>query len=171
MYYEILKKAGIKFSDTPVTGSSYIMNDGKFLDIINSMDIMFKNTSMKPTHGSLDMYLIENGYVDSNKDISRVLCSTDNAIRINDGNNFYHEIIIGLPVNKPNEIQFKKLEDWLYFIFGKGHVTVGDENTSNVYKVYSFDEYLPEDIIKRIKSYYSSGILRDSKAIIKDENK
>ena len=162
-YYEILKKAGFVFTSSIPSGASYIMPDGKFLDITGSMKIIDPTgTVKKGTHPAVDEYLIDNGYIGENEEVSRILCSSDGAIRVNDGSNFRGEVVIGLPEKRPNEIQFKSLENWLYSIFSKGGVDVGNETSSNIFNHYDFNKYLPEDVIKKIKNYYGTGKLLDS---------
>ncbi len=163
-YYDLLKKLGFTFTSNVVPGAAYIMPDGKFLDITSSMKVIDPSqTITSGTHPALDDFLIENGYLEDNGRISRVLCSSDNAIRVNDGSNFRGELIIGLPPQRPSEAQFKSLENWLYHIFSKGGVDVGNDNSSNIFKHYDFNKYLPEEVIKKIKMYYGTGQLRDCK--------
>jgi len=163
-YYQLLKDLGFVFTKSIPSGASYIMNDGMFLDITSSMKIIDPSrTITKGTHPAIDEFLIENGYINSNENISRILCTSDNAIRINDGTNFRSEVVIGLPSSRPTETQFKSLENWLYSIFSKGGVDVGNDISSNIFKHYDFNDYLPEYIIKKIKIYYSTGQLRDCK--------
>lgn len=161
-YYDLLEKLGFKFTTSIPKGPAYIMKDGRFLDITGSMNIIAPDMNLKATHTMIDQFLIEKGYIPESAEVNRVLCSSDGAIRVNDGSGLMGEILIGLPTTRPTEIQFSKLEDWLYGIMSKGHVSVGNDNSNYVFKVYDFNEYLPEDIIKRIKEYYSSGKLRDS---------
>lgn len=170
MYYEILKKLGFTFTSSVPTGPAYIMNDGMFLDIKSSMKIIDPSNTLQPTHPAVDEYLIEEGYIDSNAEVSRVLCDADNAIRVNDGTNFLQEVVVGLPKQEPTTAQYNSLEEWLWSMTSKGSVAVGDERSTNIFKVYNFEENMPEDIINKIKNYYSSGKLRDSEDILGKED-
>lgn len=163
-FYDLLRKLGFTFTTSIPHGAAYIMNDGQFLDITASMKVIDPSGTLnKGTHPAIDEFLIDNGYLENNGNISRILCTSDNAIRINDGSNFRSELVIGLPKARPTEAQFRSLENWLYHIFSKGGVDVGNDNSSNIFKHYDFNHYLPEDIIKRIKMYYGTGELRDCK--------
>lgn len=163
MYYDLLKELGFVFTNNIPSGPAYIMQDGKFLDITSSMKIIDPSGKLIACHPAIDEFLFENGYIDPMAEVNRVLCSSDNAIRVNDGSNFLGELVIGLPNSRPNETQFAALENWLYSIFSKGGIDVGDERSTNIFKHYDFNQYLPEDIIKKIKMYYSTGQLKDCK--------
>ena len=165
--YNQLISDGFIFTQKPdYIGSAYIMPDGKFLFLELNKGLL--GVSGKVTHGALDFYLIKNHYIKST-DATRVLCQTDNAIRINDGSNFAFEVLIGLPEKKPTYDQFEALESWLDSIYNKNkfYVSVGNEIVSEVFQKYDLHYYLPEDIIKRIKNYYNNGILREAKEIKK----
>ena len=165
--YNQLISDGFIFTQRPdYAGSAYIMPDGKFLFLELNKGLL--EVSGKVTHGALDFYLIKNHYI-KDTDATRVLCQTDNAIRINDGSNFAFEVLIGLPEKKPTYDQFESLESWLDSIYHKNkfYVSVGNEIVSEVFQKYDLHYYLPEDIIKRIKNYYNNGILRAAKEIKK----
>lgn len=166
--YPLLIKDGFIFETEPVgRGAAYIMPDGKFLFLEENKDLL---EGSKITHGSLDYYLHYNEYV-SDSDASRILCQTDNAIRINDGYNFSFEVLIGLPEKQISYEQEDALEKWLDELAHRriNKVIVGDEISANVYKGYDLTETMPEDIIKKIRSYYRSGILREAADIKKDD--
>ena len=165
--YNKLISDGFIFTQKPdYTGSAYIMPDGKFLFLELNKGLL--EVSGKVTHGALDFYVIKSHYI-KDTNATRVLCQTDNAIRINDGSNFAFEVLIGLPEKKPTYDQFEALESWLDSIYHKNkfYVSVGNEIVSEVFQKYDLRYYLPEDIIKRIKNYYNNGILREAKEIKK----
>lgn len=168
--YDQLIADGFKFSDTPADGrgSAYIMKDGKFLFLEQNKEI-FKTHFV--THGTLDLYLQDNGYISADSLASRVLCQTDDAIRINDGKNFAFETVIGLPKNKLTFDQFSALEDWLWdmIVRRKYRIAVGNELVSEVFRSYNLQEVDPSYVIKRIETYYRNGILREAKDIKQDE--
>ena len=161
--YPELEKLGFRFTDRPSQGAAYIMNDGKFLYIKDNMDLLGFDTSDFASHPLLDVFVLENGLVPEDAEINRVLCETDNAIRVNDGTNMRNEVIVGLPKVKPTEAQFDSLINWLYDLM-KNHkaITVGDERTLGVFQQYHFNEYFPEDIVKKIRAYYNDGRLRET---------
>lgn len=162
--YHKLVEDGFIFNNMPNgSGAAYIMQDGNFLFL--EQNKKFFSTD-RITHGSLDFYLIKQGYV-KQTEASRILCQTDNAIRINDGSNFIFEVLIGLPQFKPTIEQFESLENWLYKNIEnkKYFVSVGNELVSEVFQQYNLKEQLPEEVIKKIKNYYNNGILREAKEI------
>lgn len=162
-YYGLLKELGFSFTSKVPAGAAYIMPDGKFLDLSASMKVIDPSGSSKATHPALDEFLIEKGYLGDDGQISRVLCSSDNAIRVNDGTNFSRELVVGLPPVRPTDAQFASLENWLYSVFSKGGVDVGNASLDGAQvKHYDFSSTLPEEVIKNIKRFYASGKLLDS---------
>ena len=167
--YDQLIKDGFKFIDTPEgVGSAYIMKDGKFLFLEQNKAILNSDII---THGTLDLYLQENGYISKDTLASRILCQTDDAIRINDGKNFFFETIIGLPKNKITAAQTKALEDWMWGMIAKHkyHIAIGNELLSEVFRSYNLSEVNPSYVINRINAYYRNGILREAKDIKQEE--
>ncbi len=163
--YDQLIKDGFIFSASPDgVGSAYIMKDGKFLFLEQNRKRFDSNVI---AHGALDLYLQRKGYVDEDTLASRILCQTDNAIRINDGKNFAFETIIGLPKNKITTAQVEALESWLQRMFDncKYNIAVGNELVSEVFRTYDLREVDPEYITSRINTYYRNGILREAQDI------
>ena len=162
--YPQLLKDGFKFTDTPAFGAGYIMQDGKFLFLENNRNLL---TADKITH----FYLITKGYIQDTS-ASRVLCQTDNAIRINDGINFSYEALIGLPKNKLTVEQERSLEAWLYYMLEKNKylIQVGNELVAAVFQIYNLKEQMPEKVISKIKTYYNNGVLREAKDIKGEAN-
>lgn len=167
LYHQLLKD-GFKFTDTPTFGAGYIMQDGKFLFLEKNRNLLAAD---KITHGALDFYLITKGYIQDTS-ASRVLCQTDNAVRINDGTNFSYEALIGLPKNKLTADQESSLEAWLYYMLEKNKylIQVGNELVAAVFQVYNLKEQPPEKVISKIKTYYNNGILREAKDIKGEAN-
>lgn len=163
-YYDALRKAGFRFTGSVPAGPAYIMPDGRFLDVSSSMHLIDPTGTMIPSHPAIDQWLFDEGLLDPNGNFSRVLCESDNAIRVNDGTNLFKELVVGLPPLRPSEAQLEALEDWLYHVYSKGGVTVGNAGMNGEVKHYDFSQILPEDIVKRIKRFYSSGRLLDSMA-------
>ena len=65
--------------------------------------------------------------------------------------------------------QYRTLEEWMNWGYSEKEKTVlvfvGDEEDNHT---YSFSEYFPEDVIKRIKRYYSSGTLYENRNELKE---
>lgn len=85
------------------------------------------------------------------------------AIRIN--NEEWENNYIELPNIRPTNSALYSLQEWL----DKNqrhydYIVVTGPNFTNDVKYY-YNDYLPEDIIKRIKRYYSSGKLYESKLL------
>lgn len=161
--YQDLIHDGFIFKNTPDgQGAAYIMPDGKFLFL--EQNRQFFETDII-THGALDIYLDTHNY--TNTVATRVLCQTDNAIRINDGTNFMYEVLIGLPENKLTIEQENSLIDWLYSLMSRNKykVSVGNDIVSEAFQVYNLREVFPEEVIKKIRSYYNNGKLREAKDI------
>lgn len=145
-------------SDWPFDGPTFLLPDGKFLDLVGT----FGEDSFEdfPCHAEVEAYLDSLGLSASYVEASG--CPTLQslgAIRLNnlDDNNF-----IELSSRKPTEAQYEGLERWF------------DENSQdhnsvyvavsgfNRYVTYNYSDYIVDDIIKRIKRYYSSGQLYES---------
>ena len=176
--YNKLKELGFKFTMNPPTGSVYLMPTGEFLDIDAHKDILGLPEYARAVHGSLDQYLLDLGLIENSETLSRALCETDNAVRLNDGTLFKVEVLVGLPPKQLTPAQYTSLENWLYSIMYKSDgVFIGDEiNSNGVYykfaSIKNLDGYTPEDIIKKIKNFYNSktGILKEKYLLNKYKN-
>jgi len=166
--YQKLLDNGFIFSNKVRPGACYIMNDGKFLSIEDNKDILGLDSNDIACHPQLDVFVLENNLIPEGSLVNRVLCETDNAIRVNDGSNLKEETVIGLPEKEPTSSQYNSLIDWLYdLMLKRTFVNVGDEINSKVFKRYDLKETFPEDIVKKIKAYYKDGRLRESEEIAK----
>lgn len=127
-------------------GPTYILKDGRYLDL-----------GEDGAHIGVDDVLYQNNLIDYDPysyagDL--ILVDRFNAIRCSDGKIIQGEPYIQLPKNLPTTQQFDSLKDWLYSL---GNTTVYiNEN------VYNLSETLPEEVIKKIKRFYSSGTLYES---------
>lgn len=65
---------------------------------------------------------------------------------------------------EPTTNQYKSYEKWLYNYMnsGKKSIQIDAFNDKWEFKTYYFKDYLPEDIIKNIKRYYTTGELVES---------
>lgn len=147
-----------KFNATtwPPEGPTFLMPDGKFLDIVSTFDSK-KSGRNFPCHAEVEDYLAQVGMSTAYADGSgSPTLQSLGVIRLNDlkGNNF-----IELSELKPTHEQYDGLEKWL------------DENSTysssveiasrgyKEYKCYDYDDYTVDEIVSAIKRYYSSGKL------------
>lgn len=147
-----------KFNATtwPPEGPTFLMPDGKFLDIVSTFDSK-KSGRNFPCHAEVEDYLAQVGMSTAYADGSgSPTLQSLGVIRLNDlkGNNF-----IELSELKPTHEQYDGLEKWL------------DENSTysssveiasrgyKEYKRYDYDDYTVDEIVSAIKRYYSSGKL------------
>lgn len=144
-------------SDKPVTGSSYITPDGKFVDLVNSG---FRS------HGALDERMLEDEVITLDELMGKTATPIrfENYVRVNDGKNFLSELVIDLPKNRLSIDQIYGIVDWLDFLIEnhKDYVTIGSDLRGIRPVTYYFNETSTEDILKRIRRFQSSGTLYES---------
>lgn len=158
----VMNKLGTSFE--PIEGPSYIMRDGSFLKIWNSNKNIKGMSGSKSVSGKT-MHLDVDGFI--NKEIDSDAYSyyylNQDCIRVNTG---FEEYIV-LSKERPNNAQFDSLLKWLnYYFFDMKHdrLKVMDWYGSSLNsKEYYLDTTMPEEIIKKIKSYYTTGELRENK--------
>ena len=162
---------GFKFDDSYSTGSSYLLNDGTFLNLKDCKNYSF------PFHGSFDKFIIRKNII-SEEDVhllndikgktgkpwyvpwgyERVLRYTDNAIAMNDGEyRKFDNCFVDLPPNEISNKQIEKLTLMLdalhYNNVSKRKLDVGlDDNLMT----FNLDEDSTDDIIKAIKKLYNT---------------
>lgn len=153
-----------KFNATtwPPEGPTFLMPDGKFLDIVGTFDSK-KSGRNFPCHAEVEDYLAQVGMSTAYADGSgSPTLQSLGVIRLNDlkGNNF-----IELSELKPTHEQYDGLEKWL------------DENSTysssvevasrgyKEYKSYDYDDYTVDEIVSAIKRYYSSGKLYETVSV------
>lgn len=162
--YNQLKNENLIFGTEFPAGSSYIMNDGKFLDMRGSKNEILEQECIRKdivTHPQFDYYVYNKGFIEEYT--RRCLTITDNAIAINDGGNFRQECAYFiLPASKPSTKQFTALEDWLTNLMtisskvelmsiGVGRHIIREF----VFKTLDNNEWLPSEIIREIKKMYN----------------
>lgn len=144
-------------SDKPVTGSSYITPDGKFVDLVNSG---FRS------HGALDERMLEDEVITLDELMGKTATPIrfENYVRVNDGKNFFSELVIDLPKNRLSIDQIYGIVDWLDFLIEnhKEYVTIGSDLRGIRPVTYYFNETSTEDILRRIRRFQSSGTLYES---------
>lgn len=140
----------------PVSGPSFLLPNGDFIDLSSSYN---SETSFEdfPVHVEVEDFLQSVDLSNSFKDSSGSPTIQElGAIRLND---LEYNNYIELSNVKPTSRQYEQLENWL---------EENSEEHSSVevaiyhygtYVHYDYEEVFPEEIIKRIKRYYSSGHL------------
>lgn len=149
---DILEKNNME-CDTPCSGSSYIMPNGKFIDL--------QNRGFR-THGAFDDYIVEAGITEYDNTGLRLPIKYCNAVRCNNGANFFGEVVLELPPKPITADQISSISDWIDWIAEKSNlltVTASGSQEMVDYDLLRLDGW---DIAKRIKNYYTSGILHEN---------
>lgn len=139
----ILKKWG---KDTPGKGCIFITPEGKFINLYpllldhNKMCDWVNRLGYGPREWDATWFTDELGYIRCRNDA--VMC------------------YITLSANITNK-QTYAVQDWLEQ--GMRLKRIDINAPGDIFKTYSLDDYFPEDIIKLIKRYYSSGKLYENK--------
>ena len=138
----------IDISRKPKLGSVFLTKDGTFINLGENED---------DSHGDIISYL-------ENEDIFLFddhwqFSENFGYIRMNSGTTTDFNAYIEFLEDKPTSEQYDGIENWLYYVLNSGvkevEINVPDSKSIR----YSLVDYLPEDIIKKIKRYYSSGTL------------
>ena len=144
----------------PVSGPSFLLPNGDFIDLSSSYNSEASFEDF-PAHAEVEDFLQFSGLSDVLGDIVDGSPSIQGlgAIRLNDleDNNY-----IELPESNLTLAQYDSLEGWLDENSRKRDTVVVSDLGFNNYKEYDYSDYLPEDIIKKIKRYYSSSHLYES---------
>lgn len=142
-------------------GAFFIMKDGTFLyPYLQNIDEREEYEEIEFEHNFIDQYFkmkgLFNKQVSDGSEIMRDL----GALRVN---NLTELAYVELPNSRPNFNQYEALEEVLYYLYRQPEIFDFNVFTSNGQQIaYSTDDYFPEDIINRIKRYYSSGKLYES---------
>lgn len=135
-------------------GASYLLPSGEF--------IYTKDYG----HKEIDDYLVEIGEYKEEEietEEGNFVLSKENCVRLNAGIGF---CFIGLPDRNLSLEQYESLEKWLELLEEKGYgrIDIFEQLKQNPQaKRYNLKEETPEEIIKKIKRYYASGKLYESK--------
>jgi hypothetical protein len=144
-------------SSKPIDGPSYIMRNGLFLKIWNA-NININKMSGSESFSGKAQHIDVDGYIDTHiQQFRGNYYLNHNCIRVNTD---FEEYMV-MPEAMPNSKQFDSLLKWLDYYFlthSKIHV-LDRRGTQDNRKVYYAKDTLPEDIIKKIKRYYSTGKL------------
>ena len=137
--------------------ASYILPDGS---VFRCEDYGYHS------HYSYELALQKKGEIEKLPSKYRQLTNLRQWIRINDGSLIEVENIIELPIKGITNEHYKALLEFLdYMLYNnKKFVEVGIEehsiglhitNKSIWFKIFYFNDYLPDDIIKEIKQQYN----------------
>lgn len=160
MIYEKLIEKELIFVNIPPVGSSYIMSDGKFLDLKNNaIQNKMENcpSNSKPNHVLLDGYILSqiNNELEHKHDI---LKHTDNGVKLNDGTMYeFEKPYVDLPSNNLTTEQYASLELWLTNVLTKTELIYVGFNNNRHYKTFYTENATAKQIIKEIKKLYAAS--------------
>ena len=176
---EKLKELGFKFTNKYTSSSSYIMQDGSFLNLNEQYDILYKfnKTYRNNYHGQLDKFIKinkllsdedfnkldeiqledvkNNHYYYIAKSNCRYLKFSDNAITINAGTGHWENCYIDLPYANLSSKQYESLTTWLdelVYTNNKRNLAI---SLDSKFKEFNLDDVIVDDIIKEIKRMYN----------------
>ena len=141
------------FNLTPPEGQTYIMPDGKFLEL-----------GYDGAHIGVDDMLYQGNLIDYDPyeyGHELILVDKFNAVRCSDGESINANPYIQLPPKKVTQDQLDSIMDWLDKLKESSVYIEGVE--------YNLDEVTVDYVIKRILRYYSSGVMYED--YLDDENK
>ena len=141
------------FSLTPPEGQTYIMPDGKFLEL-----------GYDGAHIGVDDMLYQDNLIDYDPyeyGHELILVDKFNAVRCSDGEAINANPYIQLPPKKVTQDQLDSITDWLDKLKESSVYIEGVE--------YNLDEVTVDYVIKRILRYYSSRVMYED--YLDDENK
>lgn len=130
---------------------SFLLPDGRFVYCKDYGHAEFDEFLYYENEISEDEYAgLENGMFTLSK---------ENCVRLNPGN--IGQALIGLPNHNLTSQQYQSLLDWLDMVQTKHKQVMVLEQLKDYPDdiTYYFDDYTSDDIIKKIKRYYSSGNL------------
>ncbi len=161
--YNAMQDLGLVFINKVAKGASYIMQDGLFLDLFASKDIVIapeRADKRFVTHPQFVDYLVRVGLLD--RRYEKPLLDSDNAIAINDGTNYIKEAAyICLPPNPLASPQYEALLNWLTYVMTISPTVQIETKGKIPIRIYPFasvnneNGFTPEDIIKDIKRMYN----------------
>lgn len=145
-------------TDVPPYGPSYILPDGKFVDIYGTTI----NDKRLDTHYDVETVLNDSGLSSGEFDSLSLNYTIQEcgAIRCSTRT---HEHYILLNEERPTTNQFDSILKLLILMSDDlGYPSVQIIADKDTYKIYNFTDYAPEDIVGKIKRYYSSGNLYEA---------
>lgn len=145
-------------TDVPPYGPSYILPDGKFVDIYGTT----VNDKHLDTHYDVETVLNDNGLSSDEFDSLSLNYTIQEcgAIRCSTRT---HEHYILLNEERPTTNQYDSILKLLILMsYDLGYPSVQIIADKDTYKIYNFTDYEPEEIVGKIKRYYSSGNLYEA---------
>lgn len=145
-------------TDVPPYGPSYILPDGKFVDIYGTTI----NDKRLNTHYDVETVLNDSGLSSGEFDSLSLNYTLQEcgAIRCSTRT---HEHYILLNEERPTTNQYDSILKLLILMSDDlGYPSVQIIANKDKYKIYNFTDYEPEDIVGKIKRYYSSGNLYEA---------
>ncbi len=155
-------------SDKPVSHASFILSNGKFLDIANTKELT--DVTIPPSHSAVDVVLSRVGlippeFIDICGNASLTMREL-NAVRINDNVDYPEgSPYIELPQYELTNAQYYALEDYVNYLYDKFHNTYkmlqlgGIDCFPDDYPIKSIDA---KDIVKKVKKFYSCSKMYES---------
>ena len=151
------------FSSTPSAKALYILPNGNFMNVKNR------------EHRSVEKWLRGQKYSIVNyefeEDDKYLTPEVElGCIRINLSDKYYSFIVLNEHI--PTSYQYQSILLLLDFIYSKGYKKISvvrdgffsADDTSkidSIYREYSLNEYISDDILKKIKKYYATGRLEE----------
>lgn len=159
-------------SDKAVAHACFILPNGKFLDIANTEQLA--KAKNPPSHVAVDIVLSDVGLVP--RDIVGVCGNASktmrdlNCVRINDNVDYHCSgAYIELPKAPLTTSQYSAISDYidyLYTIYGDTYKCLQVSGEDCYPTDYPLKNYTSDEIIKKIKRFYASGNLYESKGFI-----
>lgn len=164
-----LSELGVALSDIPVLGGSYLLPNGKFIDLHKTyLNGLFLNSHYKTgVHCDIDTIMkndLKDLISEEESKNRNILGRTFGAIKLQDGVllSFERPYIV-LPEVRPTEQQFSQLILWIYQTYkeqSKHNFMIGfHEDCKRWYRLitleYGEQGMTPEDLIKEIRKFYS----------------
>ena len=171
--YLKLKHSDILFKDVPQPRASYIMYNGKFMDMENSKHVL-GIFGRSPNHRDLFLFCLQKKFI-TGSDADFLLKTADNAIRVNDGlmNVYKENPSVSLPLKNLNRFQYIALEKWLEYVMNFSTcVEIGFLSKKNL-MTYDFlsptndKGKTPSDIIDDIIVFYNGIAGMDVESMLK----
>ena len=145
-------------TDVPPYGPSYILPDGKFVDIYGTTI----NNKRLNTHYDVEIVLNGSGLSSGKFDSISLNYTLQECGAIRCSTRTYEHYIL-LNEERPTTNQYDSILKLLILMSDDlGYPSVQIIANKDKYKIYNFTDYEPEDIVGKIKRYYSSGNLYEA---------
>ena len=171
-----LEDLGIKFSESFSKGSSFLLSDGSYINMIEQEQFSREKKNRSVAHHLLDRFIISEKLITDEEYTEihrlnkmrkrpyfvialqeRILRFTDNACVLNDGSNYgWENCYVDLPGTMPSGKQLEALIIWLddRHYNNPPYKRRLDISLDDVLKTFNLDIDSTDDIIKEIKKLY-----------------